>query len=182
VIAVEPPSIVVAAIMGGMSDVPLWERSSTDREHFRGTFDADADACDRGWPVCPASVFDDVVELANLGPPAVDTLGPWNRTPRHGVVGMTPIVSGWKEQRWKRSSAELVASAAASSGSFLTAGIRAITPGVCATTAVGRAADASTIRSERPGRPTTGSGAASRPGRDIVRVSYWRPEPPDLRL
>jgi hypothetical protein len=96
VIAVEPPSIVVAAIMGGMSDVPLWERSSTDREHFRGTFDADADACDRGWPVCPASVFDDVVELANLGPPAVDTLGPWNRTPRHGVVGMTPIVSGWK--------------------------------------------------------------------------------------
>ena len=61
-----PCSIVVATIMGAMRDV--WERSSTDREHFRATFDEDADAYDRTRPVCPAAIFDDVVELAGLGP------------------------------------------------------------------------------------------------------------------
>ena len=54
--------------MDGMSDTPLWERSNTDREHFRATFDDDADAYDRTRPVCPAAVFDDIVELAGLGP------------------------------------------------------------------------------------------------------------------
>ena len=51
-----------------MSDVPLWERSSTDRERFRATFDDDADAYDRTRPVCPPAVFDDIVRLAGLGP------------------------------------------------------------------------------------------------------------------
>jgi len=51
-----------------MSDAPLWERSSMDREHFRATFDDDAVAYDRTRPVCPAAVFDDVVKLAGLGP------------------------------------------------------------------------------------------------------------------
>jgi SAM-dependent methyltransferase len=60
--------MMVDSIMGGMSDTPLWERSNTDREHFRATFDDDADAYDRTRPVCPAAVFDDIVELASLGP------------------------------------------------------------------------------------------------------------------
>ena len=62
------PSIVAATIMDGMSDTPRWDRSNADREHFRATFDDDADAYDRTRPVCPAAVFDDIVELAGLGP------------------------------------------------------------------------------------------------------------------
>lgn len=57
-----------ATIMDGMSDTPLWERSNTDREHFRATFDDDADAYHRTRPVCPATVFDDIVQTASLGP------------------------------------------------------------------------------------------------------------------
>jgi SAM-dependent methyltransferase len=56
-----------AIMMGRMTDTPSWDRSSTDREHFRGTFDDDADAYDRTRPVCPPAVFDDVVELGGLG-------------------------------------------------------------------------------------------------------------------
>jgi SAM-dependent methyltransferase len=51
-----------------MSDTPPWERSNTDPEHLRAKFDDDADAYDRTRPVCPAAVFDDIVELAGLGP------------------------------------------------------------------------------------------------------------------
>ena len=51
-----------------MSDTPPWERSNTDRVHFRATFDDDADAYDRTPARVPGRVFDDIVELAGLGP------------------------------------------------------------------------------------------------------------------
>jgi len=60
---------------GGPDPPPVWE--TDQRDAFRGRFGEDADAYDRTRPVAPEVVFDDVVDLAGLGPgAAVVEIGP----------------------------------------------------------------------------------------------------------
>lgn len=61
--------------MGDPEPRPMWE--TDQRDEFRGRFGEDADAYDRTRPVAPDVLFDDLVDLAGLGPgAAVLEIGP----------------------------------------------------------------------------------------------------------